>query len=102
MTANSARRGRYVLAAIAATAAIVITVVVFTLPGHSSGRAFPPLHTAAAAGWPQLTLPNGAAVLSYPPSLRRLAGDTDAVSAARLSPGGAFQLYLNADRKSVV
>ena len=96
MTANSAWRSRYVLAAIAATAAIVITVAVFTLPGHSSGRAFPPLHPAAAAGWPQLTLPNGAAVLSYPPSLRRLAGDTDAVSAARLSLGGAFQLYLNA------
>jgi len=51
---------------------------------------------AAPAGWPHLTLPDGAAVLSYPPSLRRLAGDTDAVSAARLSPGGAFQLYLNA------
>jgi hypothetical protein len=35
-------------------------------------------------------------VLSYPPSLHRLAGDKDAVSAARLSPGGAFRLYLNA------
>ena len=35
-------------------------------------------------------------MLSYPPSLHRLAGDKDAVSAARLSPGGAFQLYLNA------
>ena len=35
-------------------------------------------------------------MLSYPPSLRRIAGDTDAVSAARLSPGGAFELYLNA------
>jgi hypothetical protein len=35
-------------------------------------------------------------VLSYPPSLRPLAGDKVAVSAARRSPGGAFQLYLNA------
>jgi hypothetical protein len=35
-------------------------------------------------------------VLSYPPSLRPIAGDTDAVSAARLGPGGGFQLYLNA------
>ena len=51
---------------------------------------------AAPAGWPHLTLPDGAAVLSYPPSLHQIAGDTDAVSAARLSPGGAFQLYLNA------
>ena len=43
-----------------------------------------------------LTLPNGTAVLSYPPSLHPLAGDKDAVSAGRLGPGGAFQLYLNA------
>jgi hypothetical protein len=35
-------------------------------------------------------------VLSYPPSLHQIGGDTDAVSAARLGPGGAFQLYLNA------
>ncbi len=94
MTARTARRGIYALAAIAALA---ITVAAFTLPGRSPGRAFPPLRPVAApAGWPHLTLPDGAAVLSYPPSLRRLAGDTDAVSAARLSPGGAFQLYLNA------
>jgi hypothetical protein len=97
VTARTARRGRYALAAIAATAALAITIVAFTLPGRSPGRAFPPLVPAAApAGWPHLTLPNGTAVLSYPPSLHRLAGDKDAVSAARLSPGGAFQLYLNA------
>jgi hypothetical protein len=97
VTASTARRGRYALAAIAATAALAITIVAFTLPGRSPGRAFPPLVPGAApAGWQHLTLPNGTAVLSYPPSLHRLAGDTDAVSAARLSPGGAFQLYLNA------
>jgi hypothetical protein len=97
VTARTARRGRYALAAIAATAALAITIVAFTLPGRSPGRAFPPLVPAAApAGWPHLTLPNGTAVLSYPPSLHRLAGDKDAVSVARLSPGGAFQLYLNA------
>ena len=97
MTARTARRGKYALAAIAATAALVITIVAFALPGRSPGRAFPRLVPAAApAGWPHLTLPNGTAVLSYPPSLHRLAGDKDAVSAARLSPGGAFQLYLNA------
>jgi hypothetical protein len=78
-------------------AVITIAVVAFALPGRSPGRAFPPLHPAAApAGWPHVTLPNGTAVLSYPPSLRPLAGDKDAVSAARLRPGGAFQLYLNA------
>jgi hypothetical protein len=97
VTTRTARRGRYALAAIAATAALVITIVAFALPGRSPGRAFPRLVPAAApAGWPHLTLPNGTAVLSYPPSLHRLDGDKDAVSAARLSPGGAFQLYLNA------
>ena len=97
MTVHTARRGIYALAAITAMAAIAITVVAFTRPGRPPGRAFPRLHPVAApTGWPHLTLPDGAAVLSYPPSLRRLAGDTDAVSAARLSPGGAFQLYLNA------
>jgi hypothetical protein len=97
VTARSARRGTYALAAIAALAALAITVVAFTLPGRPAGRAFRPLHPVAApAGWPHLTLPDGAAVLSYPPSLHRIAGDTDAASAGRLSPGGAFQLYLNA------
>lgn len=97
MTARTARRGKYALALIAATAAVAITVVTFALPGGSPGRAFRALVPAAApAGWPHLTLLDGTAVLSYPPSLRPLAGDKDAVSAARLSPGGTFQLYLNA------
>jgi hypothetical protein len=97
VTARTARRGWYALAAIVAAAALAITIVAFALPGRSPGRAFPALVPAAApAGWPHLGLPNGTAVLSYPPSLRRIAGDTDAVSAARLSPGGAFELYLNA------
>ena len=97
MTARTARRGWYALAAIAAVAALAIAVVAFTRPGRSPGRAFPPLvPVAAPAGWPHLGLPNGTAVLSYPPSLHPLAGDTDAVSAGRLGPGGAYQLYLNA------
>ena len=99
MTARTARRGRYALAVIAITAtiAIAVTVAASARPGRPPGRAFPPLHPAAApAGWHHRALPNGTAVLSYPPSLRQLAGDTDAVSAARLGPGGAFRLYLNA------
>ena len=96
MTSSTARRGRYALAATAAIA-VVVTVVAFARPGSSPGPAFPLLHPAAApAGWPHLALPNGTAVLSYPPSLHQLAGDTDAVSAARRGPGGAFRLYLNA------
>jgi hypothetical protein len=60
-------------------------------------RAFPALTPAAApATWHQLTLPNGTAVLSYPPSLRPVSGDKDAVNVARLSPAGSYLLYLNA------
>jgi hypothetical protein len=96
MTTHTARRGRLVLAAIAA-AAIAITAVAVTVSGRSPGQAFPRLRPAAApASWRHLTLPDRTAVLSYPPSLRPLAGDKVAVSAARLSPRGAFQLYLNA------
>lgn len=95
MTDRIARRGAYALAVIAAVAAIVLTVV--GLAGSSPGRAFPSLVPAAApASWPRLTLPNGTAVLSYPPLLRRIAGDTDAVSADQVSTGGMVQLYLNA------
>jgi hypothetical protein len=69
----------------------------FTRPARSPGRAFPALVPAAApAGWPHLTLPNGTAVLSYPPSLRPVSGDADAASAAQVSPEGVFRLYLNA------
>jgi hypothetical protein len=91
-----ARRGFLALAALAAAAAIAITAVAVR-PGHSPGQTFHPLAPAAApAGWRHLTLPNGTAVLSYPPSLRPIAGDKDAVSAAKVGPGGRFQLYLNA------
>jgi len=96
MTTHTARHGRLVLAAIAA-AAIAFTAVAVIVSGRPPGRAFPPLHPAAApASWRHLTLPDGTAVLSYPPSLRPISGDKVAVSAARLGPRGAFQLYLNA------
>ena len=96
MITQPARRGRLVLAAIFA-AAIAITAVAVNVSGRPPGGAFPPLHPAAApASWRHLTLPDGTAVLSYPPSLRPISGDKVAVSAARLGPRGAFQLYLNA------
>jgi hypothetical protein len=90
-------RGRLALGAIGLLAAVAIAVVTLGLPGRSPGRAFPDLVPAAApAGWPHAALPNKTAVLSYPPGLRAIAGDKDAVSAARLGAGGSFQLYLNA------
>ena len=96
MTTHTARRGRLVLAAIFA-AAIAVTAVAVTVSGRPPGSAFRSLHPAAApAGWRHLTLPDRTAVLSYPSTLRPIPGDKVAVSAARLGPRGAFQLYLNA------
>jgi hypothetical protein len=97
MTAHPSLRGRPALAVLASVAAVAVAAATFALLGGSPGRAFPPLVPAAApAGWPHLALPDGTAVLSYPPSLRPIGGDTDAVSAAQVSTRGAFQLYLNA------
>jgi len=96
MTTAALRRGGYVLPALAAIA-VTVTVVAFALPSHPPGRVFPPLHPAAPPdGWLRAALPNGTAVLSYPPSLRPLAGDKGTVSAGKLGPGGTFQLYPNA------
>ena len=97
MTAHTSLRGRHVLAALASVAALAVAAATFALSGGSPGRTFPALVPAAApAGWPHLTLTNGTAVLSYPPSLRPVSGDADAVSAAQVSPKGVFRLYLNA------
>jgi hypothetical protein len=97
MTTRTRRRGRHILAALAAGAAIAIAVVAFAAPGHSLKPEFPLLHPAAApAGWSRAVLPDRTAVLSYPPALHPIKGDRVAVSAAETSPGGAFQLYLNA------
>jgi hypothetical protein len=102
MTIATARRGRLMLAAIAATAlaitalaitAVAITAVAVARPGRPAGPAFPSLRPAAApASWRHATLPDRTAVLSYPPALRPITGDKDAVSAAKIGPGGTFRL----------
>ena len=90
MTAHPSLRGRPALAVLASVAAVAVAAAAFALLGGSPGRAFPTLVPAAApAGWPHRTLPNGTAVLSYPPSLHPVRGDADAVSAAQVSPRGA-------------
>jgi len=97
MTIHALRYARYALAALAAAAVITITILALARPGRPPAQSFLPLVPAAApASWPRVTLPGGTAVLSYPPSLRQIHGDTDAVSAARLGPGSVIQLYLNA------
>ncbi len=53
----------------------------------------------APAGWHLLTLPDGKAVLAYPPAMHRIEGDSGTVSAARVSSSGGYVLYLNATPK---
>ena len=97
MTTPTVRRGRYAAVALGAVAGIAAVVVALAQPGRPAGQAFPPLHPAAApAGWTRTALPNGTAVVSYPPALHPIAGDKGSISAAQLSPKGTFQLYLNA------
>jgi hypothetical protein len=97
MSALSLHRGRHLLAVIAAAIAVAAAIAAAALAAGPARAGFPPLRPAAApAGWPRATLPGGAAVLAFPPSLHRVISDADAVSAARLGPGGTYQLYLNA------
>src|SRR5579862_4249222 len=100
MTAHTLVRSGRALAVLASVTAAAAAAAAFALSGGSPARAFPALAPAAApAGWPHLTLPDGTAVLSYPPSPRPASSDADAVCAAQVSPRGAFELYLNATRR---
>ena len=95
--------GAGLLAAAVVAAALIAAV---TRPAHAPfpvpsrpvpSRGFPTLIPAPApVTWRQLALPDGTAVMSYPPSLQPITGDNDAVSVARRSPAGAYLLYLNA------
>jgi hypothetical protein len=87
------------LLAVAVVAAALLAAL--ARPAHTprpvQSRGFPTLTPAPApVTWRQLTLPDGTAVLSYPPSLQPTTGDNDAVTVARRSPAGAYLLYLNA------
>ena len=98
MTPRITRRGPLAIAALAAAAAAAV-LVAFALPAirRHPPQTFPALVPAAApASWPQATLPDRTAVLSYPPGLRPIHGDRGTVSAARLGPHGSYLLYLNA------
>lgn len=99
LTSHRPRHARRALATISAITvlAVGLAVTAFILAGRSTGPTFPTLVPASApVRWPHATLPDGTAVLSYPPSLHRVAGDSDAVSAGRTGPGGNLQIYLNA------
>jgi hypothetical protein len=78
-----------------AVAAVAAAVGVWSSVSASSTPLVPP-PASAPSGWQHLALPNGTAVLYYPPSMHRVSGDSDAVSVARLGTGGRFLMYLNA------
>jgi hypothetical protein len=98
MRDRAMRRGMLVLGAAVISAAAAVAVVAASAPsGRPPGGTFGWLVPAPApAGWRHLVLPNGTSVLSYPPALRPIPGDRDAVSVARRSPSGTYLLYLNA------
>ncbi len=94
MTARITRRSALGIAAvIVAAVAVVAAVLAAAFRGGSPFPQFVP--QAAPPAWQQVMLPNGSAVLSYPPALHRVLSDKDAASVARLSPAGAYLLYLN-------
>ena len=95
----SGRRARTALVAlgIALASALAGVIVAAAVQGSSSGQPFPSFTPIAApAGWSHRALPNGTAVLSYPPMTRPVTGDRDAVSVAERGRSGAIVLYLNA------
>ena len=96
MSVRGTKRVPVAYSAGAAFVAIGATALVLGLSGRPAQTVPLPAAAPAPAGWHRASLPNGTAVLSYPPSLRRIASDADAVSVGRLSPAGSYLLYLNA------
>jgi hypothetical protein len=100
MKSASAARGGVIALGLALAAAIAALALAFgparsATPTRTLGRATL-VPAPAPRGWHELRLPNGTAVLFYPPTMHRVSGDSDAVSAARLGPDGQYVLYLNA------
>jgi len=96
MASRSRRRGGFIAAAVLAVGAGGAVLATSAQPGPSPARALGISAQAAPAGWPHRELGNGTAVLSYPPTLRPIPGDTGTVSVAMRSSAGAYLLYLNA------
>jgi len=109
VTATSSRTPARTLAAVALVAAAAVLAVAGCSSAADDGPDAHPSGTvpavgalapkAAPAGWHSAALPDGAAVLAYPPVMHPVSGDRGTVSAAELSSSGAFLLYLNATPK---
>jgi hypothetical protein len=100
---RTALTGPVVLGLAALTALVGCSAATSSATRVARAGSVPPVHSLAAQsappGWHQARLPDGAAVLAFPPSMHLIAGDAGEVSAARLSAAGAFLLYLNSTPK---
>ena len=66
------------------------------VPGGSAAGPFDWFNaTAAPTGWKHVSLPSGAAVLSFPPSLQVIRHDVLSVSVAQRDRNGRYLAYLN-------
>jgi hypothetical protein len=85
----------------------LVTAAALGLLAHSGvASAAPPpaqfrwlVPARAPSGWKHLALPSGEAILSYPPSLAPIKGDSSSVSVAQKNADGRIALYLNATPK---
>jgi hypothetical protein len=105
VTAASKRSRRFLATAVIAAAAAsgVLAGCAAAAPAAQANRPGGGTTSAGAiapgmapAGWHRAALPDGGAVLAYPPDMHQVPADAGEVSAARTSPSGAFLLYLNA------
>lgn len=100
MTLLSGRRSLLGLGAVLVLVLIAVSAIMLSPASRTPSQPFPRLAAASApAGWPHVVLPDGTAVLSYPPALSQVHGDAGSVSAAQFNAEGGYLLYLNATPK---
>jgi len=106
VTATSSRFSARTLARIVFPAVAVAAAVAgcqSSAPAASKPGTLPQVHLLAArkapAGWHLVTLPDGKAVLAYPPGMHLVTGDRGSASAAQVGHSGSYLMYLNATPK---
>ena len=100
MTARTGRRSLLGLGALLVVVFIAVSAIMLMRASRTPSQPFPRLAAASApAGWQHLALPDGTAVLSYPPAFSQVHGDAGSVSAAQFNAEGGYLLYLNATPK---
>lgn len=85
---------------VALGAAVVVAGATLAFGVVAAGASTPPAFrwfapASAPSGWKHARLSSGTAVLSYPASLKRIAGDKVSISVARKDASGRVAVYLN-------